>query len=170
MGNINERGPAELINRDSDPEGYNLEELFQEPQPVVRRKAAAEARDRIHAHFRFSNDVRHHPIPKLHKQPRRQVLRTVDGHEVAPITFSPRSTRTKIQKKVEEVNEFFSPPEKKTNITKDSVERAKKQLTKRNDGPGSNKDSVNSIYDEPNIFVGPGNVLQFPGSIAQCLK
>ena len=41
-----------------------------------------------------------------------------------------------------------------------------KQLTKRKDGPGSNQDSVNSIYDEPNIFVGPGNVLQFPGSIA----
>ena len=162
--------PAGVINRDSDPEGYNLEDFFQEPQPVVRRKTAAEARNRIHAQIRFSNDVRYHSIPKLHKQPRRQALGTVDGHEVAPITFSPRSTqnenRTKIQKKVEEVNESFPPPEKKTIIFKDSVKRSEKQPTKRKDGPGSNKDSVNSIYDEPNIFVGPGNVLQFPGSIA----
>ena len=60
MGKINERGPAEVINRDSDPEGYNLEELFKEPQPVVRRKAATEARDRIHAQLRFNKNVRYH--------------------------------------------------------------------------------------------------------------
>ena len=91
--------------------------MFQEPQPVVRRKAAAEARDRIHAQLRFSNDVRYHLIPKLHKQTRRQALHTVDGHEVALITLSSRSiqseNRTKIQKKAEEVNEFFPPSEKK---------------------------------------------------------
>ena len=44
-----------------------------------------------------------------------------------------------------------------------------KQLIKRKDGPGSSKDSVNAIY-EPNIFVGEGDVLQFPGSIAYCVS
>ena len=94
---------------------------------------------------------------------------------MAPVTFSPRSTqnenRSKMKKKVEEVNEYFPPRETKRNIIKDSVKRAK-QLTKTKgkDGPGSSKDSVNSIYDEPNIFVGPGNVLQFPGSIAHCVS
>ena len=50
------------------------------------------------------------------------------------------------------------------------MKRAKKLLNKRSDGPGSNRISVNSIYDEPNIFVGAGNVLQFPGSIAHCVS
>ena len=93
---------------------------------------------------------------------------------MAPVTFSPRSTQNENRskmKKVEEVNEYFLPRETKRNILKDSVKRAK-QLTKTKgkDGPGSSKDSVNSIYDEPNIFVGPGNVLQFPGSIAHCVS
>ena len=77
---INEQVHERLPNNDSDPEGYNLDELFREPQPVARRKAAAEARDRIHAQLRFSNDVRYHPIPSRPKQPRRYGLRTVDGH------------------------------------------------------------------------------------------
>ena len=146
--------------------------MFREPQPVARRKAAAEARDRIHAQLRFSNDVRYHPIPSRPKQPRRYGLRTVDGYEVAPVTFSPRSAqndnKANIRKKAEEANEDFPPREAKRNIIKDSMKRAK-QLTKRKDGPGSSKDSVNAIY-EPNIFVGKGDILQFPGSIAHCVS
>ena len=99
-------------------------------------------------------------------------MRTVDGHEVAPVTFSPRSAqndnKANIRKKAEEANEDFPPREAKRNIIKDSVKRAK-QLTKRKDGPGSSKDSVNAIY-EPNIFVGKGDVSQFPGSIAHCVS
>ena len=135
----------------------------------TKRKAAVEARDKIFCQTRFSNDVRYHPIPSRPKQPRKYGLRTVDGHEVAPVTFIPRSTqkdnKANIRKKAEEANEDFPPREAKRNIIKDSVKRAK-QMTKSKDGAGSSKDSVNSIYHEPNIFVGPGNVLQFPGSIA----
>ena len=169
---INEQVHERLPNNDSDPQGYNLDELFREPQPVARTKAAAEARDRIHAQLRFSNDVQYHPIPSHPKQPRRYGLRTVDGHEVAPVTFSPRSAqndnKANIRKKAEEANEDFPPREAKRNIIKDSVKRAK-QLTKRKNGPGSSKDSVNAIY-EPNIFVGKGDVLQFPGSKAHCVS
>ena len=60
------------------------------------------------------------------------------------------------------------PREAKRNTIKDSVKRAK-QLTKQKDGPGSSKDSVNAIY-ELNIFVGKGDVLQFPVSIAHCVS
>ena len=60
------------------------------------------------------------------------------------------------------------PREAKRNIIKDSVKQAK-QLTKQKDGPGSSKDSVNAIY-ELNIFVGKGDVLQFPVSIAHCVS
>ena len=141
----------------------------------TKRKAAVEARDKIFCQTRFNNDVRYHPIPPRELQPRKFSLRTVDGHEVAPITLSPRSTqnenRSKIKKKVEEANGSFPPRETKRNIIKDSVQRAKQLTkTKRKDGPGSSKDSVNSIYDEPNIFVGPRNVLQFLGSIAHCVS
>ena len=90
---------------------------------------------------------------------------------MAPVTFSPRSTqndnKANIRKKEEEANEDFPPREAKRNFFKDSMKRAK-QLTKRKDGPGSSKDSVNAIY-EPNFFVGEGDVLQFPGSIAHCV-
>ena len=172
MDIIDEQRPDRLTNNESDPEGYSLDELFREHQPVVRRKAAAEARDRIHAQLQFINDVRYGPIPPRELQPRKFSLRTVDGHEVAPVTFSPRSTQnenqSKMKKKVEEANESLPPRETKRIIIKDSVKRAK-QLTKRKYGPGSSKDSVNAIY-EPNIFVGAGDVLQFPGSIAHCVS
>ena len=140
-----------------------------------KRKAAVEARDKMFYQTRFNNDVRYHPIPPRELQPRKFNLLTVDGHEVAPVTFSPRSTqnenRSNMKKTAEEANEYFPPGETKRKILKDSVKRAK-QLTKTKgkDGPGSSKDSVNSIYDEPNIFVGPGNVLQFPGSVAHCVS
>ena len=172
MDIIDEQVTDRLTSNNSDPEGYNLDELFREPQPVVRRKAAAEARDRIHAQIWFSNDVRYHPIPSRPKQPRKYGLRTVDGHEVAPVTFIPRSTqkdnKANIRKKAEAANEDFPSRDSKRNIIMDSVKRAK-QFTKQKDGPGSSKDSVNAIY-EPNIFVGSGDVLQFPGSIAHCVS
>ena len=115
--------------------------------------------------------MRYHFILPREQQPRKNVLRTIDGHIAVPIPPSQRSTqdkRSQIQKKAEEATEIFPARDKKTKTLKDSLKRAKK-LTKRKDGPGSSKDSVNSIYHEPNIFVGPGNLLQFPGSIAHCV-
>ena len=33
----------------------------------------------------FGNDMRYHPIPPREQQPRKNVLRTIDGHIVVPI-------------------------------------------------------------------------------------
>ena len=74
----------------------------------------------------------------------------------------------RMTRKQTEANEYFPPREAKRNIIKNSVKRAK-HLNTQKDGPGSSKDSVNAIY-EPNIFVGEGDVLQFPGSIAHCVS
>ena len=71
------------------------EQHVREP-PQTRRKAAAIARDRIYGQTRFSDDVRYHPIPPREMHLRKYGLRTVDGHEVPPVTFSPRrKTRKK---------------------------------------------------------------------------
>ena len=92
------------------------EQHVQEPLRT-RRKAAAIARDRIYGQTRFSNDVRYHPIPPREKHPRKYGLRTVDGHEVAPVTFSPTATRkenqAKIRQQAAEANETFPPREQK---------------------------------------------------------
>ena len=78
--------------------------------------------------------MRYHPIPPRELQPQKLRLRTVDGHGVAPVTFSPRSAqndnKANIRKKAEEANEDFPPREAKRNFIKDSVKRAK-QLTKK---------------------------------------
>ena len=46
-----------------DGNGFNLDRLFQEQAPRTKRKAAAEARDRIYGQLRFSDDIQYHPIP-----------------------------------------------------------------------------------------------------------
>ena len=147
------------------------EQPVQEP-PRTRRKAAATSRDRIYGQTRFSNDVRYHPIPPREKHPRKYGLRTVDGHEVAPVTFSPISKRKENQEKVRqqaaEANELFPPKEQKKRIIKSSLKRAK-QATRLNDEAGSSKDSMNSIQ-EPNIIFGTGDLMHFPGSIAHCVS
>ena len=147
------------------------EQLVQEP-PRTRRKAAAIARDRIYGQTRFSNDVRYHPIPPREKHPRKYGLRTVDGHEVAPVTFSPRSTRkenqAKIRQQAAEANDLFRPREQEESIIKSSLKRTK-QATRPNDGADSSKDSMNSIQ-EPNIIFGTGDLMHFPGSIVHCVS
>ena len=104
--------------------------------------------------------------------PRKYGLRTIYGHEVAPVTFSPRSTRKEKQAKIrlqaEEANESFPPRDEKKSTIKCSLKRAK-QATRLNDGAGSSKDSMNSIQ-EPNIIFGTGDLLHFPGPIAHCVS
>ena len=146
------------------------EQLVQEP-PKTRRKAAAIARDRIYGQTRFSNDVRYNPIPPREKHPRKYGLRTVDGHEVAPVTFSPRSTRKENQAKIRqaaEANELFPPREQKKSIIKSSLNRTKQAL-RPNDEAGSSKDSMNTIQ-ETNIIFGTGDLLHFPGPRAHCVS
>ena len=147
------------------------EQPVQEP-PRTRRKAAAIARDRIYGQTRFNNDVRYHPIPPREKHSRKYSLRTVDGHEVAPVTFSPKSTRkenqAKIRQQAAEANELFPHREQKKSILKSSLKRTKK-ATSSNEGADSSKDSMNSIQ-EPNIIFGTGDLMHFPGSIAHCVS
>ena len=88
--------PGEIAQGRDD----NAEEQHVQEPPRTGRKAAAIARDRIYGQAQFSNDVRYHPIPPREMQPRKYGLRTVDGHEVAPVTFSPRSTRKEKQAKI----------------------------------------------------------------------
>ena len=104
--------------------------------------------------------------------PRKYGLRTVDGHEVAPVSFSPRSKRKEnqetIRQKAADANESLPPKEQKMSIIKSSLKRAK-QATRSNDGAGSSKNSMNSIQ-EPNIIFGTGDLMHFPGSIAHCVS
>ena len=104
--------------------------------------------------------------------PRKYGLRTVDGHEVAPVTLSPRSKRKEnqetIRQQAAEANESFPPRKQKISIIKSSLKRAK-EATRPNDGAGSSKDSMNSIQ-EPNIIFGTGDLMHFPGSIAHCVS
>ena len=147
------------------------EQHVREP-PRTRRKAAAIARDRIYGQAGFSNDVRYHPIPPREIQPRKYGLRTVNRHEVAPVTFSPKSTRkekqAKIRLQVAEANESFPPGEQKKGIIKSSLARAK-QAVRPNDEANNSKDSMNTIQ-EPNIIFGTGDLLHFPGPIAHCIS
>ena len=105
-------------------------------------------------------------------QPRKYGLRTVDGHEVAPVTFSPKSTRkekqAKIRLQVAEANESFPPREQKKSIIKSSLACAK-QAVRPNDEANNSKDSIDAIQ-EPNIIFGTGDLLHFPGPIAHCVS
>ena len=105
-------------------------------------------------------------------QPRKYGLRTADGHEVAPVTFSPKSTRKEKQAKiglqVAELNESFPPREQKKSIIKSSLACAK-QAVRPNDEANNSKDSMDTIQ-EPNIIFGTGDLLHFPGPIAHCVS
>ena len=160
--------PGEIAQGRDD----NAEEQHVQEPPRTGRKAAAIAHDRIYGQARFSNDVRSYPMPPREMQPRKYCLRTVDGHEVAPVTFSPRSTRKEKQAKVRlqaaEANESFPLREQEKSVIKSSLARAK-QAVRPNDEGGSSKGSMNTIQ-EPNIIFGTGNLLHFPGPIAHCVS
>ena len=115
--------------------------------------------------------MRYHSIPPRELQTRKHGLRTVDGHEVAPVTFSPRATRKEKQAKIRlqaaEANESFLPRKQKKNIIKSNLARAK-QAVRPNDEAGSSKHSMNTIQ-EPNIIFGTGDLLHFPGPISHCV-
>ena len=141
-----------LVDDELRPDENIVDHNIQEPQRI-KRKAATEARDKIYSQIRFSNDVRYHPIPPCVLQPRKYGLRTVDGHEVAPVTFRPRSSQKanqdKIRKKAVEANESFPTREKKKSFARESYQRAK-TFAKSNDAAGNRQDTINSIHKEKN--------------------
>ena len=56
------------------------------------RKAANEARG-IGGQTKISNDMRYYPIPPREPQLQENEQRRVDGHDVTPVSFSPRSNQ-----------------------------------------------------------------------------
>ena len=143
-----------LVDDELRPDENLVDHNIQEPQRI-KRKSAAEARDKIYSQIQFSNDVRYHPIPPRVLQPRKYGLRTVDGHEVAPVTFSPRSSQKanqdKIRKNAVEANESFPTREKKKSIVSESYRRAK-SFAQSNDAAGNSQGTKNSIHKEKNYF------------------
>ena len=63
--------------------------------------------------------------------PRKYGLRTVPGHEVAPVTFSPRSKRKEnqeaIRQQAAEANESFPTKEQKMSIIKSTLNEQNRQ-------------------------------------------